>query len=92
MKYSLERAKTHIQCALDSLEKEPEKGVVNDLIEACQEIDQDYEEFCSEVDIDCNCSPGDTYKNGVSLEYQIEAEWWHKVSLALRKIEKARKQ
>ena len=62
------------------------KQALIDLIEACEAIDAHYKEFCDWNDEEDGIKFGTTYEEGMNVEYQIEASWWHDVSLALRKL------
>ena len=62
------------------------KQAIAELIEACESIDANYREFCEWNDDAYGEPIGTTYKEGINIEYQIEADWWHDVSLALRKL------
>lgn len=65
----------------------PEKMAIHDLLEACQKLDEKYKEFCASFDTDDKLEPGTTYKEGgLSIEFYIEADDWHEISEALRKI------
>ncbi len=61
-------------------------GLVADLIGACQEIDTEYKDFCNEIDDENEQEIGITYAKGISVEWQIEADWWHPISKILNKI------
>ena len=68
------------------LDNAPEAAEMRDLFKALKSIDDYYKnEFCKELDETYEETPGTTYKNGISLEFEIEASWWHEVSLILRK-------
>lgn len=69
-----------------NLDGDPEKEALLNLVEECENIDAYYEEWCEELDEETGEDIGTSYKHGVSLEFQIEASWWHKVSLALRQL------
>jgi len=85
--YDLERAKNLIQNVIKELEEAPEKKAIIELINACEAIDRYYKErYCAELDLDYNEPDGTTYEEGICLEFYIEAEWWHDVSKALRKL------
>jgi len=85
--YELKRAQNIIQQAAKDLESAPEKADIVELIDACERVDLYYKErFCEELDADYEEAEGTTYENGISLEFYIEADWWHDISLALRKL------
>jgi hypothetical protein len=82
-------AKTRLDDVISLLEHEPELGAISDLIEACEDIDYYYKHHvCKERDDGDGLVDGTTYKNGMNVEFYIEAEDWHRVSLALRKLRK----
>jgi len=60
--------------------------VIAELIAACRGIDEHYKEMCAEADDRYGDPDGTTYRDGISIEFYIEADWWHDVSLALRKL------
>ena len=75
---------TEVSAHLDAA---PVKADTADLMAALKVIEDYYkDDFCHNCDIDFGESPGTTYKTGISLEFYIEADWWHNVSLALRKL------
>ena len=88
MKNELEYARNYIDEVLRRMEKYPEKGAISDLLRAVKSIDLYYEEFCDQVDEDYGQPEGTTYRDGISIEFYIEAGAWHDISLALRKLEK----
>ena len=63
-----------------------QKATMSKLIEACKGIDVFYKEWCDNLDIEHGDPVGSVYKNGINLEFEIEADWWHDVSLALREF------
>lgn len=82
----LEGAIRFIQQGIEEIEKAPQMNAILGLIEACQHIEERYEQFCVEQDEDAGDESGTTYKYGVSLEFYIEADDWHRISLQLRKL------
>ena len=71
------------------VERAPEKDAIVDLINACENIDRHYKQFCREMDQGFGEQIGTAYKTGICIEYEIEADWWHDVSIALRKLKKS---
>lgn len=57
------------------------------MLQAVRVLDEHYKEFCNEFDENDGSSEGTTYKQGINIEFYIEADLWHDVSLALRKID-----
>lgn len=83
----LERAQNLIQRVITDLNEEPEKEALTELLDACESLDRYYKErFCAECDLDYGEEPGTTYEHGISLEFYIEADWWHTISQAIRKL------
>jgi hypothetical protein len=72
--------------SIESIERSKEITLPDELLDALDYIDSYYERFCGELDEDFGDEPGTTYKDGVSIEFYIEADWWHKVSLILRSL------
>jgi len=83
---SLIRAKNLIDISLNDLRTAPEKADISELLDQIQKLDDHYKRWCDEYDKLQGEEIGTTYKHGVCLEYYIEAEWWHDISLAFRKI------
>lgn len=83
---NLESAQQYIDAALHDLKETPEKDALNSLLNACENIDTYYKEtFCASCDSEYGDEKeGYTYENGISLEFYIEASWWHDVSKAIR--------
>ena len=89
IRQKLNTAASLIQSAKQDLNTIPEIEAIQQLIQVCEAIDRHYrEDFCPSVDDESGEEKGTTYKYGVCMEYYIEAEWWHNVSLALRKLRK----
>ena len=84
----LEYAKNYIDAALKDLEESPEKSAIAELLNTIKSVDGYYKEWCAEFDDEHGDPEGSTYEHGVSIEFYIEAEDWHDISLALRKLEK----
>lgn len=93
IKTDLKIAHSYITAVLERIEaneKVSETSLV-DLIRACERVDAYYKQFCAECDADWGDDEGSAYRDGVSLEFQIEADWWHSISLALRKLKEESK-
>ncbi len=86
IKYRLEQAECLIKGILQELDSAPEKSEIAGLLAACDVIDEKYKEFCDNHDDFSGEEAGTTYKNGINIEFEIEADWWHDVSLLLRKL------
>ena len=78
-------AKQQLDLVIKELAEVPDKSELFDLFKALDGIEQRYIEFCDTCDDD---EPGATNRDGISLEFYIEAEEWHKVSIALRNLRK----
>lgn len=89
-KTKLEMANKWLTNAIESLDNLPTEAVIADLIEAVESIDSYYKDWCDEMDEDNGDEIGTAYENSAYIEFYIEADWWHKVSLALRKIKEQR--
>ena len=72
--------------AIVELQNAPEKSDIAELVDACKRVDAYYEAWCEDNDFQRGHEPGTTYRDGISLEFYIEAEDWHQISLALRAI------
>jgi len=91
IKENLEYAKRYIDAAISKLDETPDKDAIADLLIALEGIDEYYKSFCESLDEDQGEEIGTSYEHGVNLEFYIESEWWHDVSIALRKLnEKAK--
>jgi len=88
MEEDLQYAIVYINRAIRNLAKVPEKQAIHEVLEMCGAIDERYKEFCSEFDEQDGLPEGTTYgkEDGISIEFYLEADDWHKVSLALRKL------
>jgi len=82
----LNRAKNLINNAIEQIKSAPEKEAVVELIEACQALDVQYKEWCKEQDEDTGEPNGTCYNEGTSMEFYIESDDWHNISLQLRKL------
>lgn len=81
----LETAQVLISRVLVDLKENPETDALTDLLDACESIDRYYKEhFCAGCDFDFDKKIGTTYEDGISLEFYIEADWWHDISKAIR--------
>lgn len=80
-------AKNYIDAALKDLNEAPEKNDIAELLYLLKELDAYYKEWCTEHDEETGEDEGTTYEHGVSLEFYLEAEDMHDISLALRKLE-----
>lgn len=69
-------------------------GDIDELLEVIGELDNYYkEEFCAQTDEERDLPTGTTYnmRAGISLEFYIEADDWHRISKAYRKLLKDKK-
>jgi len=83
--WNIEQAKRLLSTVEEDLKNAPEKANITELMEACEKLDRYYKSrFCAEIDSEYGEEPGTTYEDGISLEFQIEADWWHDISVALR--------
>jgi len=85
---NLIRAKNLIDVSLNDLRTAPEKADISELLDQVQKLDNYYKEWCDEFDTDDEAELGTTYRDGIWVEFQIEADWWHEISLAFRKLRK----
>lgn len=83
---NLTRAKNLIDASINDLRTTPEKSDISDLLDQVQKLDNYYKRWCEEFDIEEETELGTTYRDGIWREFQIEAEWWHDISLAFRKF------
>jgi len=87
VEYDLQKAQNLIVHAIKDLEAAPEKSAIVELLDAVEAVDNYYRDrFCAELDDDYGEGKGSTYEHGISLEFYIEADWWHDISVALRKL------
>lgn len=86
IKYDLKKAKQYLDNVIVKLDEAPEKIEIAELIAACQKLDNYYADFCEEIDEEYGDEKGTAYKNGFSLEFYIESDNWHEISLALRRL------
>lgn len=87
----LEEAKELIKSVQTELEGSPDYeniGRFKRLIEACEVIEERYKEYCEGCDDDLGLKSGETYKEGIHMEFYIESSDWHEISLALRELTK----
>lgn len=87
----LEEAKRLIDDVKTAIEEKPEikeADLIKKLIQTCEMLDVRYKEYCDALDEEFGEEPGGCYKNGVYMEFYIEASDWHKISLALRELKK----
>jgi hypothetical protein len=91
MEWSTERAISDLEMALEQLKKNRAVGLSAELLDAIEALDEHYKEFCSELDIQDDLEPGTTYNDdcGVPIEFYIEADDWHNISLAFRNMRKS---
>lgn len=73
------------------LEADKTIGITKELVDALNGFDEIYKEYCEGIDETNNEEPGTTYNNpyGPNIEFYIEADDWHRVSLALRELNKS---
>jgi hypothetical protein len=67
---------------LDNINKEDLQA----LIDACMQLDLQYQWDCDTLDGQLNDPPGTSYVDGIDSEYMLEASYIHNVSVALRRI------
>lgn len=85
--WNIEHAKRLLTTVEEDLKNAPEKADIVELMEACERIDRYYKNrFCVEMDAEYGEDEGTTYEDGISLEFYIEADWWHDISVVLRKL------
>lgn len=77
----LYEAEGAIASAIQEAKRGPRQLASDALIAACERVDTYYKEFCEEF------GP-ETYDEGINIniEFYIEAEAWHDISLALRAL------
>lgn len=88
---SLERANEILRDSIEKLKATPEKSNIEELLEAIGALDSYYkEEFCTQTDEYDGLPAGTTYnsENGIMVEFYIEADDWHRISKAYRKLVK----
>jgi len=84
---NLQIAKSHLLFALKELETNPKQDSISELLDAIEVIEENYRDrFCPNCNSDFDEKKGDTYENGISLEFYIESAQWHDISKAFRKL------
>ena len=87
IKDNIEYAERYLAKAKEDIEKNPDIDTLSELLDALFVIENYYRDrFCPECDEDFGEDNGTTYEEGISLEFYIEAVWWHDVSKAIRKL------
>ncbi len=86
IKENLDYAKRYIDTAITKLETVPDKDTITDLLIALEGIEDLYQQFCVDMDEENGDEPGTAYEHGTDSDFYIEGEWWHDVSVALRKL------
>lgn len=92
LKYKLDtiiKLASQCQAKIDGAEILGNNKHIYNLIEKCQQLDVHYKQYCDEVDEADDAEPGTTYRDGISIEFYIEADWWHDISLILREMNKS---
>jgi len=85
--WNLEKAQQCLTQVESDLNNAPEIADIVELLDAVEAVDNYYRDnFCLECDANWGEEPGNTYEDGTSMEFYIEADWWHDISLALRKL------
>ena len=89
----IDRAKRSLDSVNDRIAATPNLNDLEELIAALGVIDSHYIEYCGENDADYDLHDGETYSSEDSpcAEFYIEADWWHRVSLAMREIANKRR-
>lgn len=86
MRWNLKQIQRYADSALAELDRTPQQEAIMELMETCQKIDDYYRDyFCEEFK---EMDGDDIYNSegGVNVEFYIEADDWHDISKALRKI------
>ncbi len=87
IKSDIETAEQYLNRAKESLDEVPNVEALSELLDALFVIENYYRDrFCPEMDEDFGDDPGTTYEDGANIEFYIEADWWHDVSKAIRKL------
>lgn len=86
MQNDLQHAINVIQSVKVQLTQTPETSAIVELIKACEHLDEYYKRMCDDMDLDSDDPEGTTYQEGISIEFYIEADLWHDVSVQLRKL------
>jgi hypothetical protein len=90
VEWDLQQAENILERIRLRIEADSTVGITAELMETIEKLDQQYKEFCADVDDDDNLDPGTTYNDefGPNTEFYIEADDWHKISQAFRKIKR----
>jgi hypothetical protein len=76
----------YLKRAIEVLEETPSLTINADLLQALEQIDLRYNEWCNTMDMQWGQTEGTSYEDGISMEFYLEATDWHKVSVILRKL------
>lgn len=76
----------YIEEEIDKIDNAPERSAIVELIESLEDLDESYRMYCKQLDEEREVEAGTHYTDGVYDDFYIEAELFHEVSLALRKI------
>ena len=88
LRNKLDTAEACIQSAKEELDRVSNLEAIAKLMEAIRPVDRYYKnDFCKELDKDYGEPEGTTYKDGISLEFYVEAADWHNISLAFRELD-----
>lgn len=88
IEWDLQQAENILERIRLRIEADDRVGLTAELMETIEKLDQEYKEFCAEFDADSNLEEGTTYNDefGPNIEFYIEADDWHKISQAFRRL------
>lgn len=86
--WDVQRIKNLVESLEQRLNRDSTVGLTAEILDTLDLLDQDYMEYCSNLDLERGDEPGTAYNDeyGPNIEYYIEADDWHKISRALRKL------
>ena len=82
----IERAQVHLERAVKDLQADEQVGLTADLLRALLALEEQYKEHTLDLDREHGERPGTAYHEGGNcIEFYIESDAWHEISVALRK-------
>jgi len=88
IEWDLQQVENLLTRIRERIEADEDIGLLAELMETVGVLDERYKEFCDEIDREDGEEVGSMYNDefGPNIEFYIEADDWHKISLAFRKL------